>query len=112
MIIWIDAQLNPKIAGWIKEHYSIQSVALHDLGLRDATDRQIFEAARLNSAIVMTKDSDFVDLVMRYGHPPQIIWITIGNTSNKKLKEILTKTLHQAIDLLKAGEPIVEIGSD
>jgi predicted nuclease of predicted toxin-antitoxin system len=37
----------------------------------------------------MTKDSDFVDLVERLGPPPQIIWLTCGNTSNLRLREIL-----------------------
>jgi predicted nuclease of predicted toxin-antitoxin system len=40
----------------------------------------------------MTKDSDFVALLDRFGPPPQVIWITCGNTSNARLKEILTIT--------------------
>ena len=111
MVIWIDAHLNPAIATWINEHYSIQAVALRDLGLRHAKDRQIFEAGRQNNVVVMTKDSDFVDLVTRYGPPPQVIWLTIGNTSNIRLKDILSKTLKEAIDLIAAGEPLVEIGA-
>jgi predicted nuclease of predicted toxin-antitoxin system len=79
--------------------------------LRDATDRQIFAAAQQAGAIVMTKDSDFVELVNRYGAPPQVIWLTCGNTSNARLKQILTKALLQAIALLDAGEPLVEINA-
>ncbi|MDF5718318.1 MAG: DUF5615 family PIN-like protein [Rhizonema sp. NSF051] len=30
---------------------------------------------------MITKDSDFVDLVDRLGTPPQIIWLTCGDTS-------------------------------
>jgi len=59
----------------------------------------------------MTKDSDFAELVNRYGAPPQVIWLTCGNTSNARLKQILTKTLPQAIALLDAGEPLVEINA-
>jgi len=110
MVIWIDAQLNPAIAQWINQNYSIQAVALRDLGLRHATDRQIFEAGRKSNAVVMTKDRDFFDLVQLYGPPPQIIWLTIGNTSNIRLKDILSKTLIEAIDLLTDGESLVEIG--
>ena len=111
MTIWIDAQLSPAIAKWITESFSVQAVALRDLGLRDAADRQIFAAAQQAGSVVMTKDSDFVELVNRYGAPPQVIWLTCGNTSNARLKQILTKTLPQAIALLDAGEPLVEINA-
>jgi predicted nuclease of predicted toxin-antitoxin system len=40
---------------------------------------------------VMTKDSDFVDLVERLGSPPQVIWLTYGNTSNARLRHILSE---------------------
>jgi predicted nuclease of predicted toxin-antitoxin system len=46
MLIWIDAQLSPAIAQWISENFQAQAIALRDIGLRDATDRQIFDAAR------------------------------------------------------------------
>jgi len=45
----------------------------------------------------------------KLGPPPQIIWITYGNTSNARLMEILTQTLQPAIALLRAGESLVEI---
>jgi predicted nuclease of predicted toxin-antitoxin system len=111
MTIWIDAQLSPAIAKWITESFLVQAIALRDLGLRDATDRQIFAAAQQAVAVVMTKDSDFAELVNRYGAPPQVIWLTCGNTSNARLKQILIKTLPQAIALLDAGEPLVEINA-
>ena len=92
MIIWIDAQLSPAIAAWIKIHFAVDSIAVRDLGLREAADREIFAAAKVANAIVMTKDSDFVKLLDRYGPPPQIIWLTCGNTCNERLQEILTQT--------------------
>jgi predicted nuclease of predicted toxin-antitoxin system len=112
MTIWIDAHLSPAIATWIKSKFGIEAVALRDLGLRDAEDPEIFEAAKAQNAIVMTKDSDFVDLVERLGSPPQIIWLTCGNTSNIRLRQILSEMLPRALELLAAGETLVEIGGD
>lgn len=109
MIIWIDAQLSPALAPWIAERFAVQAAALRDLGLRDALDREIFDAARRANAVVMTKDSDFGVLLQAFGPPPQIIWLTCGNTSNARLKIILTAMLPQALPLLAAGERLVEI---
>ncbi len=59
----------------------------------------------------MTKDSDFLLLLDKFGMPPQIVWLTCGNTSNTMLKKILASTLENAVELLEKGEQIVEINS-
>ncbi len=99
----------PAIAIWITSTFGITALALRDLGLRDAEDPEIFEAAKAQGVIFMTKDSDFVDLVNRLGSPPQIIWLTCGKTSNARLREILSSTLPEALELLRTGEALVEI---
>lgn len=109
MTIWIDAQLSPALADWIISALGMPAVALRSLGLRDATDHEIFMAARREQAIVMTKDSDFVQLLDQYGAPLRIIWLTCGNTSNASLKLVLQHTLVQALALLESGEKLVEI---
>jgi predicted nuclease of predicted toxin-antitoxin system len=111
VIIWVDAQLSPAIAAWISVNFSVPAVALRDLGLRDATDRAIFFAARSASAILLTKDSDFLRLLDELGAPPKVIWLTCGNTSNARLRQILTDTLPQALLLLQT-EQLVEINSN
>ena len=63
MKILVNAQLSPAIANWIAKTFAVEAVAVRDFGLRDATDKEIFTAARDAAVIVMTKDSDFVDLV-------------------------------------------------
>jgi predicted nuclease of predicted toxin-antitoxin system len=110
-MIWVDAPLSPAIAEWISFNFSAPATALRDLGLRDATDRAIFFAARNASAILITKDSDFLRLLDEFGSPPKIIWLTCGNTSNARLRQILTKTLPRALSLLQS-EQLVEINSD
>lgn len=57
----------------------------------------------------MTKDRDFVDLVERVGSPPQVLWITCGNTSNRALKRIRSSTRAPALELLAGREHLVEI---
>jgi predicted nuclease of predicted toxin-antitoxin system len=59
MKIWVDAQLPPTLASWLSSNFAVEASALRDLELRDAKDLEIFEAARLANAIIMTKDSDF-----------------------------------------------------
>lgn len=65
MTIWIDAQLPPTLANWLSMTFSLEAIALRDLSLRDAQDIKILQTARAESAVIMTKDSDFIDLVCR-----------------------------------------------
>jgi len=107
--IWIDAQLSPTLALWIVQTFGISAVALRDIGLRDGTDRRIFLEAKEQSTIVMTKDADFVRLLEVLGPPPQIIWITCGNTSNEHLRQLLRTALPRILALLAEGESLVEL---
>jgi predicted nuclease of predicted toxin-antitoxin system len=97
------------VAAWIKETFSVEAVAVRDLGLRGAKDVPIFDAARAAGAVVMTKDNDFVELLNRLGPPPQVLWVTCGNTSNARLCEILTRVMPTALKLLNQGDRLVEI---
>lgn len=109
MKFWIDAQLPPALAAWLASRHGLEAVALRDLGLRDAADGEIFHAARLAGVVVISKDSDFVDLVSRHGPPPQLLWLTCGNVTNSNLQAILDVTLSEALAALSSGQAIVEI---
>jgi predicted nuclease of predicted toxin-antitoxin system len=112
MTVWLDAQLSPEVAAWIRERFSVSAIAVRDLGFRESRDREIFLAAREAGAVVMTKDNDFARLHQELGPPPQIIWLTFGNTSNAHLQQILIRSLGRALEFIQSGETLVEIGAD
>lgn len=110
MKLWIDAQLSPAIAAWINRTFDdIEAESVRALGLLDATDMEIFEEAKKADVIVLSKDDDFIQLIEQMGTPPKLIWVTCGNTSNARMREILSTTLPKAKELLESGENIVEI---
>jgi predicted nuclease of predicted toxin-antitoxin system len=109
--VWIDAQLSPDLAAWISESFGTEAAAVRELGFATADDRAIFNAARDAAAVVMTKDRDFVDLVERYGPPPQVIWLTCGNTSNAYLRALLGRTWPTIDRMIASGEALVEISA-
>jgi predicted nuclease of predicted toxin-antitoxin system len=73
MTIWIDAQISPFLADWLKSEFKIDAIAVRDLDLHQAKDKEIFEAARKQDVIVITKDIDFKILQDKWGSPPKII---------------------------------------
>ncbi len=110
MEIWLDAQLSPQISKWICDNFKLNCVHVRELGLRDSTDSQIFQKAKeRGEVIIISKDADFLSLLINKGAPPKIIWLTCGNTSNESLKKILSEKLSITLKLLNEGNTIVEI---
>ena len=109
MKIWLDAQLSPSLALWLSPKFKLEGAAVRDVGLRNAEDREIFDAARKADVVFVTKDRDFVDLLERYGPPPKVVWVTCGNTSNARMRSVLAKEFASALKLLNGGESLVEL---
>lgn len=108
-MIWLDAHLSPRLAVWIREGLGYDAVAIRDLGLRDAEDTEIFSRGREAQAIILTKDRDFAEMVVRQGTPPVVIWLRCGNASEVYLKGIVSVHLADALQFLEAGEELIEI---
>lgn len=91
MQVWTDAQISPALAEWLRRAFGVDAHAIRELGLLDAEDHATFVRAREPGAVVLTKDRDFPDLLERHGPPPQVIWLTCGNTSNAHLRALLAE---------------------
>ncbi len=110
LLVWIDAQLPPALARWIGEHDDIDAVHIVSLGLISASDVVIFDAARAAGAVVITKDVGLVIILDRRGPPPQVVWVTTGNLSNRALRELISTTWARTSEMLRAGAGLGELG--
>ena len=80
----VDAQLPPGLARWISSH-GHDAAHVFDIGLRAADDPVIWEHARTENAVIISKDEDFVDRSLLSETPVVLIWIRKGNCSNQAL---------------------------
>lgn len=69
------------------------STHVRALGMGGATDSAIWEFARQERFLFVTKDEDFVTLSVLRGTPPKVIWLNIGNADNGRTLDLL---LHHA----------------
>jgi predicted nuclease of predicted toxin-antitoxin system len=97
------------LARWLANQFQVTAHPVRGVGLRDADDETIYRAAAQAGVVVITKDRDFVDLQLRFGPPPQILWLTCGNTSEVRLQQIFATHFATAMQFLTAGDPLVEI---
>ncbi len=73
------------------------SKQVRELGLKNSSDTEIHDFAKIHDFAIVTFDSDFCDLNIIKGFPSKIIWISAGNMTTENL-EIL---LRQKCDLIK-----------
>jgi predicted nuclease of predicted toxin-antitoxin system len=57
--------------------------------LIQSEDVLIWEYAKANNFVLVSKDSDFHQRSLLYGHPPKFIYLRIGNCPTSKIVQIL-----------------------
>ena len=105
----VDAQLPPALARYLAAR---QHTAEHvyDIGMGDAPDREVWHYASINNAVLVTKDDDFVTFRMAHDDGPAVVWIRLGNTTNRVLLEAMDKSVATIEKLLVEGERLIEVG--
>jgi len=104
----VDAQLPPALAHWLRDH-SLSATSVRELGLRDSDDGSIWNFATSGDWIVITKDEDFVDRCLGDSKAPKVIWLRIGNCTNRVLFGWLEPLLPEIEKRLNDGEKLIEV---
>ena len=88
MKLLLDENLSDRIIDKIIDLYS-NSQHVKILGLINTDDELIWEFAKFNDFVIVSKDADFHQRSLLYGHPPKFIYLRIGNSPTAKIIEIL-----------------------
>ncbi len=103
----IDAQLPPRLKPWLNQKGE-DAVHVFDLenGLQ-MPDTLIWQYARENQCIIISKDKDFFDFATLFGNPPQTVFISVGNCSTEQLISVLEKSYDDIMNRLKNNSPLI-----
>lgn len=104
----VDAQLPPALAAWLRDA-GHEAEHVEAAGLRDADDRAIWAHARRTGAAVLTKDEDFAAASTRAPGTPVIVWLRVGNTTNRALKAWMESRLPALVKLAEEGNRLIEV---
>ena len=96
MKLLVDHNLSDKLSVWLQDQFPGSLHTSEVLPRRDK-DTNIWSYARENSFVIITKDSDFRRLSRERGHPPKVIWIRTGNTSNPVVESLLRDNYDEII---------------
>ncbi len=104
MKLLFDQNLSPKLVHRLADIYP-DSAHVYLIGLDTAPDPIIWEYARDNEFLIVTRDADFSDLNVMLGYPPKVIWIRRGNCTTKEIESML-RSNYEAVRSL-AGDEVV-----
>lgn len=88
----------------------IESRHVRQLGLGAVSDAEIWSFASAQGFGIVTMDEDFQHLAARYGTPPQVVWVRLGNVRKSALLEASAALLAELRTGLENGTPVIEIG--
>jgi predicted nuclease of predicted toxin-antitoxin system len=88
MKLLFDHNLSPKLVQRLADLWP-DSAHVYALGLDEADDREVWDYAQRHDFIIVTKDSDYNELLTLRGFPPKVIWIRRGNCSTNDIEAIL-----------------------
>lgn len=66
---------------------------MRDVGLKAADDPVVWDYAKNNDLMIVSKDSDMHQRSFAFGHPPKIIWVRLGNCSTSEVETLLAKNI-------------------
>ena len=96
MKLLFDQNVSPRLVRRLADIYA-DNVHVREVGLREADDADIWDCAKLNGFTIVSKDSDFQQRSLLYGHPPKFNWLRVGNCTVKTVEDLLRKhsvTIH------------------
>ncbi len=112
---WIDLNLPPQMAIWLKEDFNVHSKSFKELLFTEVPDVEVYKiaATKSNKIIITTKDVDFSNYQNIVGPPPRILYLNIGNITNKNLKLLIENKFAEILNLfLTTNEPLIEISTE
>lgn len=88
MKLLLDENLSDRIIARIIDLYP-DSTHVKTLALIQSEDVMIWEYAKANNFVIVSKDSDFHQRSLLYGHPPKFIYLRVGNCPTSRIVQIL-----------------------
>lgn len=88
MKLLFDHNLSPRLVARLSDLYP-QSNHVYLIGLDQASDEVVWQYARENEFIIVTKDLDYNELVILRGFPPKVVWIRLGNCTTGQIEALL-----------------------
>ena len=88
MRLLFDENLSPQLVRLVADLFP-ESLHVRDVSLKSADDPVVWQYAKENGLIIVSKDSDLHQRSFVLGHPPKLVWVRLGNCSTSDVAKLL-----------------------
>ena len=88
MRLLLDENISRRLVTELAEQFA-GSTHVTAVGLERTADREVWQFARDNGFVIVSKDSDFNDLAFMHGPPPKVVWLRVGNATTDDIAAVL-----------------------
>jgi predicted nuclease of predicted toxin-antitoxin system len=85
-----DENLSRKLVIALRDEYP-DSAHVLDLGLGNTPDSKIWNRAKEQGFVIVSKDDDFRQRSFVAGAPPKVVWLQVGNAGTRAIAELLRR---------------------
>ena len=111
MKLLLDENLSRRLVPFLQHDYPGSSQVVL-LGMESAIDKEVWQRARDEGFVIVTRDADFQELSLVWGQPPKVVWLKTPNQSRSGTLKMLLDHKDLIEDALVAQDmACVEIGS-
>lgn len=103
MKLLFDENLSYKLVDRVSELYP-GSIHVSQAGLRERSDRDIWEFAKENEFVLVSADSDFYELATTVGPPPKVVWLRRWTHPTRDAEELLRREAIRIVEFTKIPE--------
>ncbi len=103
MKLLLDENLSPKLPALLADLYPGSS-QVDQAGLRGARDVEVWEYAKANGYVLVSKDNDFRQRSFQYGAPPKVVWLNVGNAATGPILQLLREAREEIERFVASGE--------
>ena len=90
MKLLFDQNISYKLVTRVGDVYP-ESKHVRQVGLGEADDAEVWDYARDNDFVIVSKDEDFHQRSFLYGSPPKVVWLRLGNCTTQDIEGVLRR---------------------
>lgn len=98
----------PGLARWL-ELQGCEAAHVREVQLQHSPDGLVWQYAEQKGAVLITKDEDFVNLWLKKTQRVPIVWVRLGNCTNRALLQWFAPLWPEVRRRIEAGEDFIEL---
>lgn len=95
----LDENLSRRLVPFLQHDYPDSSQVVL-LGMESATDKEVWQKAKDDGYVIVTRDADFQELSLVWGQPPKVIRLKTLNQSRAATLKVLLENRDVIIESL------------